>query len=60
MQFQFPISSPYPFERNKGIGCGSFYYGHTPDDVWDNLFQRFWLNFPLDGCLLNYPLDDNY
>jgi hypothetical protein len=29
MPSQFPISSPYFFERNKGVGCGSFYYGHT-------------------------------
>jgi hypothetical protein len=29
MPFQFPISSPCPFERNKGVGCGSFYCGCT-------------------------------
>ncbi len=27
MSFQFPISSPCPFERNKGVGSGSLYYG---------------------------------
>jgi hypothetical protein len=26
---QFPISSPCPFERNKGVGCGSFDCRHT-------------------------------
>ncbi len=25
MPSQFPISSPCPFERNKGVGCGPFY-----------------------------------
>jgi hypothetical protein len=29
MPSQFPISSPCPFERNKGIGCGSIYYGYS-------------------------------
>jgi hypothetical protein len=29
MPSQFPISSPYFFERNKGVVCGSFYYGRT-------------------------------
>jgi hypothetical protein len=29
MSSQFPISSPCPFERNKGVGCGSFYCGCT-------------------------------
>jgi hypothetical protein len=24
MPSQFPISSPYPFEKDKGIGFGSF------------------------------------
>jgi hypothetical protein len=28
MPFQFSISSPYLFERNERIGCGSFYCGH--------------------------------
>jgi hypothetical protein len=27
MPFQFSISNPYHFERNKGVGCGSLYYG---------------------------------
>jgi hypothetical protein len=31
MSSQFPISSPCPFERNKGIGCGSFYCEPTQD-----------------------------
>jgi len=30
MPSQFPISSPCPFERDKGVGCGSFYFGRTP------------------------------
>jgi len=30
MPSQFPISSPYPFERNKGVRCGSFYFRRTP------------------------------
>jgi hypothetical protein len=29
MPSQFPISSPYPFEKDKGIGFGSFYCGCT-------------------------------
>jgi hypothetical protein len=29
MPSQFPILSPYSFERNKTVGCGSFYYGCT-------------------------------
>jgi hypothetical protein len=29
MQFQFPISSPCLFEKDKGIEVGSFYCGHT-------------------------------
>jgi len=29
MPSQFPISSPCPFERNKGVGSNSFYYGGT-------------------------------
>jgi hypothetical protein len=29
MLFQFPISSPYLFEKDKGAGFGSFYCGHT-------------------------------
>jgi len=29
MPFQFPISSPCPFEKNKGVRCGSFYGGCT-------------------------------
>jgi hypothetical protein len=29
MPSQFPISNPYLFEKNKGVGCGSFYYGCT-------------------------------
>jgi hypothetical protein len=29
MPFQFPSSSPYLFERNERVGCGSFYCGHT-------------------------------
>jgi hypothetical protein len=29
MPFQFPISSPCPFDMNKGVGCGSFYCGFT-------------------------------
>jgi hypothetical protein len=33
MPSQFPISSPCPFERNKEVGCGSFYCAHTLDDV---------------------------
>jgi hypothetical protein len=28
MPSQFPISNPYPFEKDKGDGLGSFYYGH--------------------------------
>jgi hypothetical protein len=28
MPFQFPISGLYFCERNKRVGCGSFYYGH--------------------------------
>jgi hypothetical protein len=27
MSSQFPISSPCPFERNKGVGCNSLYCG---------------------------------
>ncbi len=27
MPSQFPISSPCPFEKNKGVGCNSLYYG---------------------------------
>ncbi len=27
MPFQFLISSPCPFERKKGVGCGSLYCG---------------------------------
>jgi hypothetical protein len=29
MPSQFSISSPCPFERNKRVGCGSFYCGCT-------------------------------
>jgi hypothetical protein len=29
MPFQFPISSPYLFEKDKGVGFGSLYYGCT-------------------------------
>jgi hypothetical protein len=29
MSSQFPISSPCPFEWNKGVVCGSFYCGPT-------------------------------
>ncbi len=34
--FQFPISSPRPFEfeRNKGVGCGSLYYGLAHYQIW--------------------------
>jgi hypothetical protein len=34
MPSQFPISSPYPFEKDKGVGFGSFYYGHTHVHVY--------------------------
>jgi len=27
MPSQFLLSSPCPFERNKGVGCGSLYCG---------------------------------
>jgi hypothetical protein len=30
MPFQFPISRVYSFEKDKGIGFGSFYYGCAP------------------------------
>jgi hypothetical protein len=29
MSSQFPISSPYLFEKDKGVGFGSFYCGCT-------------------------------
>ncbi len=36
-------SSPCPFERNKGIGCGSFYYEHTqPRFVYQFAFLDYY------------------
>jgi hypothetical protein len=29
MPFQFPISNPYPFKKDKGVELGSFYCGCT-------------------------------
>jgi hypothetical protein len=29
MPSQFPISNPYLFEKDKGVGFGSFYCGHA-------------------------------
>jgi len=31
--FNFPISSPCPLKRNKGVGCGSFYCGCNPCNI---------------------------
>jgi hypothetical protein len=38
MSFQFPISSPCLFKRNKGVGCDSFYCGCT--HIWYCIWNR--------------------
>ncbi len=50
MPFQFPISNPYPFEHNKGVGCGSLYCGldhlnqcHSTSILWSYRFPKKYL-----------------
>jgi hypothetical protein len=45
MSFQFPISSPCPFEKDKGVGFGSFYCGLTLHELGGlcmHVFFVFW------------------
>jgi hypothetical protein len=46
MPFQLPISSPYPFEKDKGIGFGSFYCGCT--QIFYLMCQKIFSKYSFD------------